>query len=171
MAGPAEDAALSDVVDRLATLVRVLPVERDLFDLLGELPLLALPQDAQCAVLHRDLQFVAGERAYEHHKPRVLADVDEAAAAVEVELLVLVDHRVHVDAGAEIAATRRDSADKPRLHAEREQMQDAFLVGDRCHALRHPDAEVDDPVGGNSKAARRAMIFRSSIAPDTMLAR
>src|SRR5208283_2293587 len=93
------------------------------------------------------------------------------SAIVEVELLVLVDHRVHVDAGAEIAATRRDSADKPRLHAQREQMQDAFLVGDRCHALRHPDAEVDDPVGGNSKAARRAMIFRSSIAPDTMLAR
>jgi hypothetical protein len=78
---PPEDAAFGDVVDRLATIVGVLAIEGDLFDLLEELSLLTLLNDAQFAVLDLDFETLAGEGADEDHQAGVLADVDEAAGA------------------------------------------------------------------------------------------
>src|SRR5271165_761091 len=176
-AHPAEHATLGDVVDRLAAVVGVLSVEGDLLDLLQELPLLAIFQDAELAVLHCHLQAGAGEGADKHHEPRILADIDEtacpgepaakaadvdvargialrhaeaghveAAAVVEVELLVLVDHRIHVDAGAEVAAARRNATDYAGLYGQGQQVGDLLFVGHRRHAFGHADTKVDDAV-------------------------
>ena len=71
----------------------------------------------------------------------------EAAAVVEVELLVLVDHRVGVDGRAEVEARGRNPADHAGLGGQRDVAQDLLLVGHRGHAFGHADAEVDHAVG------------------------
>src|SRR5450631_1580606 len=71
----------------------------------------------------------------------------EAAAVVEVELLALVDHRIHVDAGPEVVAGGGDAADYAGLHRKGQQMRNVFFIGDGGHPLRHADTEVDDAVG------------------------
>ena len=84
----------------------------------------------------------------------------EAAAVVEVELLVLVDDRLGVDAGAEVEARLRHAADHARLGGQRHVLQHPLLVGDRGQAFRHADAEVDH-------AARRQL---EDAAPGDQLA-
>ena len=71
----------------------------------------------------------------------------EAAAVIEVELLVLVDHRVRVDGRAEIETRRRYPADHAGLGGQRDVAEDLLLVGHGGHALRHADTEVDHAVG------------------------
>ena len=67
---PAEHASLGDVIDRLAAVISILPVEGDLPDLFQELPLLSFFEDAEFAVLHRHFEAIAGKGACEHDKPR-----------------------------------------------------------------------------------------------------
>ena len=52
--------------------------------MLDELPRSAFLHDPQLAVLDRDFEAAGREGAGEHHRARVLADVDEAAAAGEL---------------------------------------------------------------------------------------
>ena len=68
----------------------------------------------------------------------------EAAAVVEVELLVLVDDRVGVDRRPEVEPALRQAADDAGLGGERDEVEELLLGGDGRDALRHADAEVDD---------------------------
>ena len=49
--------------------------------------------------------------------------------------------------GAEVEPPGGQAADGPGLGGEGQQFQDALLVGDIGHPLRHPDPQVDDAVG------------------------
>ena len=68
----------------------------------------------------------------------------QAATVVEVELLVLVDHRIGVDRRAEIQAALRQASDHARLGGESDVIQHLFLVGHLRHAFGHADAKIDD---------------------------
>ena len=67
----------------------------------------------------------------------------EAAAVVEVELLVLVQHGGRVQGGAEIEPALRQAADHPGLGGERQVFQHPLLGGHRRDPLGHADAEID----------------------------
>ena len=68
----------------------------------------------------------------------------EAAAVVEVELLVLVDHGIGVDRRAEIQAALRQAADDAGLGGQRHVVEHLLFVGDLGDTFGHADAEVDD---------------------------
>ena len=68
----------------------------------------------------------------------------EAAAVVEVELLVLVDHCIRVDRRAEVQAALRHAADHAGLGGQRHVVEYLLFVGDRRDAFGHADAEIDD---------------------------
>ena len=111
LVGELEDAALGDVDHRLRPHLRVAPAEGDLLDLGQELLGASFRDDPELAVLDRRLQAAHREGAGEDHGAGVLADVDEAAAAVEspaehagVDVAVLValgePQAGHVEAAA-----------------------------------------------------------------------
>ena len=66
----------------------------------------------------------------------------EAAAVIEVELLVLVNDGIGIDRRAEIEPTLRQPADHPRLRRQRDVVQYFFLIRDLGHPFGHADAEV-----------------------------
>jgi hypothetical protein len=72
----------------------------------------------------------------------------EAAAVVEIELLVLVQDRLGVDRRAEVEPRLRHAADHARLGGKREVVEDAFLVGHGRYPLGHADAEIHDAAHG-----------------------
>ena len=73
--------------------------------------------------------------------------------------------RLGVDAGAEVEPAGGHAADHAGLGGQGDESMTLLLVGDRGDALGHADAEIDDRrSAGSSKAARRAMILRSSSA-------
>ena len=67
----------------------------------------------------------------------------EAAAIVEIELLILMDHGIRVDRGAEIQAALRQAADHAGLGGEGHVVEHLLLVRDLGDTLGHADAEVD----------------------------
>ena len=68
----------------------------------------------------------------------------QAAPIVEVELLVLVDHGIRVDRGAEIQAALRQAANDARLGGEGHVVEHLLLVSDLGDTLGHADTEVND---------------------------
>ena len=73
--------ALRHVKHRLVALYCVVAGKRPVLDITNELVHAAIIDDAQTAVLDRNLQTASRKGADEHHLLRVLADVDEAAGA------------------------------------------------------------------------------------------
>ena len=67
----------------------------------------------------------------------------EPAAVVEVELLVLVDHRPRIEGRAEVEPALRQPADDARLRREGQVLEHLLLGGHGRDALRHADAEID----------------------------
>ena len=67
----------------------------------------------------------------------------EAATIVEIKLLVLMDHRIGIERGAEIQAALRQAADNAGLGGQREIFQHLLFGRDRRNALGHADAEID----------------------------
>ena len=76
-----EHAAFGHVEHRLPAFHRVAAGKRPVLDLTDELLHVAIVDDAQTAVLDRDLEAAGREGADEYHLLGILADVDEAAGA------------------------------------------------------------------------------------------
>ena len=68
----------------------------------------------------------------------------QAAAVVEIELLVLLDHRVRIQRRAEIEPCLRHAADHAGLGGERQVCQYLLLRRHRRNTFGHADAEVHD---------------------------
>ena len=68
----------------------------------------------------------------------------EAAAIIEVELLVLVDDRAWIDGRAKIQTSLRQSADDAGFGRQRQHIEKFLFRRDGRHALWHADAEIDD---------------------------
>ena len=86
----------------------------------------------------------------------------EAAAIIEIELLVLIDYRPRIDRRAEIQPALRHPADDPRLSRQCEIPSSFFSAATAATPSGIPIPRLTMPPSGNSKAHRRAITLRSS---------
>ena len=136
-------------------------------------PAVNVPANSELLGILRDVDEAAGAG-----KPRPeAADVDvalciglrhaeagkvEAAAVVEVELLVLLDDGFGIECRAEVEPTLRNTADDPGLGRERHVFEDPLLAATAATPSGMPMPRFTTPPSGSSNAQRRAMILRSS---------
>src|SRR6516164_5850147 len=114
-----------------------------MFDFVDELLGPTIPLDQQLAVHHCDFEVSGCERAEKVDLFCVLADIDETAAIVEIELVRHVYNCLRVGGSTEIRTTRRDPADDPWLGSESHEIGTFFFRGDGGNSLGNADPEVD----------------------------
>ncbi|VTR67822.1 conserved hypothetical protein [Desulfosarcina cetonica] len=116
------------------------PQETDRLGILADVDETARPGKARPKTAHVDVALGVG---FSHAQK---GDV-EPAAVVEIELIVLRDQGVDVDARAEIQPAHGKPADDARLRRQGAVFQNPLFIGHPRDPFGHADAQVDDAVG------------------------